>query len=181
MQELRWTSPPADGDARALCRERTCSWLELGLIVYLLSRGNGMPHDVTFAMYAAMMRNLWVTLTKFEGGAKLIKKVRTELPRAGAAATCGIPNLMGLSRCPFTGDYPALAVNVASLLKLAASSTDKVDTAVPLSNCLRQAPPPCRVRLFRINAPALAIWCWIIFMIGLFYNASKRRVGHFKG
>ena len=73
-----------------------------------------------------------ISLIDADGGAKLIKKVYMELPRAGAAVTCGISNLMGLSRHPITDDYLALAVNVASLLNLAASSTDKMDTAVPL-------------------------------------------------
>ena len=138
LLKLRWTPAPPPDAASVSIRERTCSWLELGLIIHSLSGGNAMPHDVTFAMCAAVTRNLWIALSKFfraHGAAdlpKLLKKVFIELPKAGAAVTCGIPNLKGVSRRPITDDFPKLATSIAALVKFAAATVDKMDAQIPL-------------------------------------------------
>ena len=61
----------------------------------------------------------------------LFKKSIKELPKAGAAITCGVNSLQGLSRRPVTDDHPTLAMLTATCLKLAAEDTQKLDLRIP--------------------------------------------------
>ena len=106
-------------------------------MLFLLSRGQALPRDITFAGCAAITRNAWVALSKYlrfsedlalDGTSFLLKRVIKELPKAGAAATCGVRSLQGLSRRPITDDFPTLATATATLLKFAAESPSKLDT-----------------------------------------------------
>ena len=138
LLKLRWTPAPQPDATSVVVRERTCSWLELRLIIHVLSGGNAMPHDVTFAMCAAITRNLWTALSKFfrlhssAAQPKLLKKEFIELAKAGATVTCGIPNLKGLSKRPITDDFPKFAISIAASAKLAATNVDEMDASVPL-------------------------------------------------
>ena len=55
-----------------------------------------------------------------------------ELPKAGAAVTCGVPNLRGLSKRPITEDFPKLAMSIAALVNFAATNADRMDAQIPL-------------------------------------------------
>ena len=138
LQKLRWTPAPRVEATNVEIRERTCSWLELGMIIHILTSGNGMPHNLTFGMCAAITRNLWIALSKFfrvhssNAQPKLPKKEFAEIAKAGALITCGIPGLKGLSKRPITDDFPRLTFCLAALAKFAATNVDKQDAAIPL-------------------------------------------------
>ena len=138
LQQLRWTKEPGPSDTSIMARSLTCSWMELGIIVFVLSRGQAMPNSVTFAACAAITRNLWVAASKYlrlkqdNGNIRLFKCSIKELPRAGATVTCGIKSPQGLSRRPIMDDFPSLSFITATCLKLASESGDKLDTKIPL-------------------------------------------------
>jgi hypothetical protein len=138
LQQLRWTREPGPHDTSIMVRNHTCSWMELGIILFVLSRGQAMPHNVTFSARAAITRNLWIAVSKYlrlkqsNGAAALFKRAIRELPRTGAAATCGIKSPQGLSRRPIFDDFPSLAFITASCLKMASESSEKLDTRIPL-------------------------------------------------
>ena len=137
LQQLRWSVQPTQEDSSVIMRSKTCSWLELGIMVFLISEGQAFPPDVSFAGCAAITRNLWVAASKFlrlvdeQSKFHLFKKSIKELPKAGAAITCGVKSLQGLSRRPVTDDHPNLAMLTAICLKLAAEDAQKLDLRIP--------------------------------------------------
>ena len=138
MTQLRWTEAVGRNMNRVDIRKRTCSWLELALIVFTMTKGAAAPIGTDFATCAAVTKKLWISASKFlafentDGTTVRCKAVMKQLRMAGAAAECGICGQSGLNRRPITDDFLMLAVNVAALIQYASEHDEKLSARIPM-------------------------------------------------
>ena len=117
-------------------RQTSVSWLELGVMVAILTGRAIGPNGASFLVAAAICKQLWSRLARFihftndDGHSIPLKRNASLIPNAGASVTCGLANQSGLTRRPVSDDCPGLAFGTAALLMYAAESSSRICATV---------------------------------------------------
>ena len=106
------------------------------LVAILTGRACG-PSKASFAASTAILRQLWRALIRLfevindDGSSMPLQKFVYGTTNAGATITCGIASNEGLSRRVILDDLPSMSAAIATLIKFATSSSNRLATTVP--------------------------------------------------
>ena len=84
-----------------------------------------------------MARQLWKSLIGFfvveneQGIVMPLRKFAKPSDAAGAAITCGVAQSQGLDRRIITDDFPGIATAMATMMRFAAQSNDRMNSLIP--------------------------------------------------
>ena len=139
MEQCRWSLQVAHDAAAIVRRQATMSWTEIAIFLHLITGRAVGPRNASFLVLTAVSKHLWSKLAKhFEvvnasGDAIPLRKWTSNLRNAGAAITCGLPNLHGIDKRIITDDFAGISISIASLLRFAAVSPCRLCTPMPAS------------------------------------------------
>ena len=138
MMQLRWTIRMSRTAPQAEKRATSASWLELACAVSVLTGKMTAPVEATFMQACAVTKQLWSMIAPFfiitndRDFTSPLKKCISFTEHAGAAITCGVSSAHGIDRRCIWEDLPGCSLAVASLIKFASKTTDRLRTTIPV-------------------------------------------------
>ena len=138
MTQLRWTKRMSPAASQAEKRTTSTSWLELACAASVLTGKMTAPVDATFMQACAVTKQLWAMLAPYfvvtdgDTFCSPLKKCISFTDYAGAAITCGVSSAQGVDRRCIWEDMPGCSIAVASLIKFASKSVDRLRTNIPV-------------------------------------------------